>query len=197
MRVATDDQSIGPTRRVWRMDSRKRRGSLYCLVPPRLADVHVYVLLLCCWTNTQAQCALAILHHTVEGRKTSRRLVARLLAALYWYGASAQTLARWKLFELSRLTQTDTHLDPTCSNESVTTKRRGHDNSAKQTYGRTWTTPKCDASSTGLMVALAYIANKSSSRDEIPEERDVTYHHIWILIYHCTTTHLYFRSISK
>jgi len=31
--------------------------------------------------------------------------------------------------------------------------------------------------------------NKSSSGDEIPK-RDVTYHPIWLLIYHWTTTHL-------
>ena len=32
--------------------------------------------------------------------------------------------------------------------------------------------------------------DKSSSEDETPE-RDVTYHLIWLLIYHWTTTHLY------
>ena len=36
--------------------------------------------------------------------------------------------------------------------------------------------------------------NKSSSGDEIPE-RDVMYRLIWLLIYHWTTTHLYFRNI--
>ena len=37
---------------------------------------------------------------------------------------------------------------------------------------------------------------KSSSGDEIPE-RDMSYHLIWLLIYHWTTTHLYFRNIFK
>jgi len=43
-------------------------------------------------------------------------------------------------------------------------------------------------------LAVCTRKDKSSSGDEIPE-RDVTYHLIWLLIYHWTTTQLYFQNI--
>ena len=50
------------------------------------------------------------------------------------------------------------------------------------------------AQSTSTRAPECQKINKSSPGDEIPE-RDVTYHLIWLLTYHWTTTHPYFQNI--